>query len=133
MMQDLRLYSSSLNHTVISELYDQPARHDLQVVSGYLVYQQAQTEKNIQVKVRDDLEAEGEELFYLQLVSAHGGANLPMPHPTAILRVQKSDNANGRFGFSGNCIPEVSKTYIHQIVEFPLKLKVCYTILHCMN
>lgn len=133
LMQDLRLYSSSLNHTMISELYDQPARHDLRVISGYLVYQQAETEKTIQVEVLDDQEAEGEELFYLQLISAHGGANLPMPHPTAILRVQKSDNANGRFGFSGNCMPEVSKACIYQITIFHLKLVIYCRILFYIN
>ncbi|XP_041926588.1 adhesion G-protein coupled receptor V1 [Alosa sapidissima] len=109
LMQDLRLYSSSLNYTTIRELYDQPARHDLQIVSGYLEYQQDESEKTILVEVLDDQDTEGEELFYLQLVSVRGGARLPMPHPTAILRVQKSDSANGRFGFSGNCIPEISE------------------------
>lgn len=60
------------------------------------------------VEVRDDDEEEGEEVFYLQLVAVHGGARLPLPRPTAILRVMKSDNANGLFGFTGACIPDVS-------------------------
>ncbi|XP_062371958.1 adhesion G-protein coupled receptor V1 [Sardina pilchardus] len=109
LVQDLRLYSSSLNYTTIQELYDQPARHDLQIVSGYLEYQQDESEKTILVEVLDDEDTEGEELFYLQLVSVRGGARLPTPLPTAILRVQKSDNANGRFGFSGTCTPEISE------------------------
>ena len=101
---------------MIRELYDQPARHDLEIVSGYLEYQQDESEKTIVVEVRDDQEVEGEELFYLQLAAVSGGARLPVPYPTAILRVQKSDNANGRFGFSGNCMPEVSKAYITEFL-----------------
>lgn len=60
------------------------------------------------VEVRDDADEEGEEMFYLQLVAVSGGARLPIPRPTALLRVMKSDNANGLFGFTGACIPDVS-------------------------
>lgn len=60
------------------------------------------------METRDDEEEEGEEVFYLQLVAVHGGARLPFPRPTAVLRIMKSDNANGRFGFTGACIPDVS-------------------------
>lgn len=76
-------------------------------MSGYLTYRQEEKLKSFLVQVRDDQEEEGEEVFYLQLVAVQGGARLPMPRPSAILRVMKSDNANGLFGFTGSCIPDV--------------------------
>lgn len=77
-------------------------------MSGYLTYRQEEEQKSFVVEVRDDQEEEGEEVFYLQLVAVQGGARLPMPRPSAILKVMKSDNANGLFGFTGACIPDVS-------------------------
>lgn len=78
------------------------------MISGYLRYRQDEKQKSFVVEVRDDSEEEGEEVFYLQLIAVHGGARLPLPKPTAILRVMKSDFANGLFGFTGACIPNVS-------------------------
>ncbi|XP_036383544.1 LOW QUALITY PROTEIN: adhesion G-protein coupled receptor V1 [Megalops cyprinoides] len=109
LLQDARLYSSRLSRAQIHELHGQPAKTDLRNVSGYLEYRQDERRKSFVVEVRDDLEEEGEETFYLQLVAVHGGARLPDPRPTAMLRVQKSDNANGLFGFTGACIPDTSE------------------------
>ncbi|XP_026067280.1 adhesion G-protein coupled receptor V1 [Carassius auratus] len=109
LLQDLRLYSSWLNRSEIHELHNQPAKNDLHNVSGYLTYRQEEKLKSFLVQVRDDQEEEGEEVFYLQLVAVQGGARLPMPRPTAILKVMKSDNANGLFGFTGPCIPDISE------------------------
>uniref|UniRef100_A0A8C9WGZ3 Adhesion G-protein coupled receptor V1 n=1 Tax=Scleropages formosus TaxID=113540 RepID=A0A8C9WGZ3_SCLFO len=109
LMQDVRLYSSGLNRVQIRELHSQPAKTDLRRVSGYLEYRQGERNKSFVVEVKDDKYDEGEEIFYLQLVSAYGGARLPDPRPTTMLRVQKSDNANGLFGFREACIPDTSE------------------------
>lgn len=108
LLQDVRLYRVKLNRSHISELHTQPAKADLRNISGYLRYWQEERQKSFVVEVRDDNEQEGEEVFYLQLVAVQGGARLPDPRPTAVLRVMKSDNANGLFGFTGPCIPNVS-------------------------
>ncbi|XP_061584932.1 adhesion G-protein coupled receptor V1 [Cololabis saira] len=109
LLQDVRLYHTKLNRSQIHELHSQPSKSDLRNISGYLRYRQDERRKSFVVEVRDDDEEEGEEVFYLQLVAAHGGARLPFPRPTAILRVMKSDNANGLFGFTGACIPDTSE------------------------
>ncbi|XP_076586595.1 adhesion G-protein coupled receptor V1 isoform X2 [Chaetodon auriga] len=109
LLQDVRLYSTKLNRSHIHELHTQPAKTDLRNISGYLRYRQDERQKSFVVEVRDDNEEEGEEMFYLQLVAVHGGARLPYPRPTAILRVMKSDNANGLFGFTGACIPDTTE------------------------
>ncbi|XP_073670715.1 adhesion G-protein coupled receptor V1 isoform X2 [Paramisgurnus dabryanus] len=109
LLQDLRLYSSRLNRSEIHELHTQPAKSDLHNVSGYLSYRQEEKLKSFVVEVRDDNEEEGEEVFYLQLVAVQGGASLPMPRPTAVLKIMKNDNANGLFGFTGACIPDISE------------------------
>uniref|UniRef100_A0A3B4AIJ3 Adhesion G protein-coupled receptor V1 n=1 Tax=Periophthalmus magnuspinnatus TaxID=409849 RepID=A0A3B4AIJ3_9GOBI len=108
-LQDVRLYRSILNRSYIHELHNQPAKADLRMISGYLRYRQEESQKSFVVEVRDDNEEEGEEVFYLQLIAVHGGARLPHPKPTAILRVMKSDFANGLFGFTGACIPNVTE------------------------
>ncbi|XP_059909463.1 adhesion G-protein coupled receptor V1 [Gadus macrocephalus] len=108
LLQDVRLYGAPLDRSQRHELHAQPARADLRGVSGYLRYRQDERNKSFVVEVRDDAEEEGEELFYLQLVAAQGGARLPWPRPTATLRVMKSDGANGLFGFTGACIPETT-------------------------
>lgn len=107
LLQDVRLYKTSLNRSHIHELHTRPPKSDLRSISGYLRYRQDERQKSFVVEVRDDDEEEGEEVFYLQLVAARGGARLPFPRPTAVLRVMKSDNANGLFGFTGTCIPDV--------------------------
>ncbi|XP_040899032.1 adhesion G-protein coupled receptor V1 [Toxotes jaculatrix] len=109
LLQDVRLYHTKLNRSHIHELHTQPAKTDLRNISGYLRYRQEERQKSFVVEVRDDDEEEGEEVFYLQLVAVHGGARLPFPRPTAILRVMKSDNANGLFGFTGACIPDIAE------------------------
>ncbi|KAL0979759.1 hypothetical protein UPYG_G00189270 [Umbra pygmaea] len=108
LLQDVRLYHSRLNRSEIRELHAEPAKSDLRNVSGYLQYWPGEVQKSFVVEVRQDSEEEGEEVFYLQLVGVHGGARLPWPRPTATLRVKKSDNANGLFGFTGACIPDIS-------------------------
>uniref|UniRef100_A0A3Q3GBS3 Adhesion G-protein coupled receptor V1 n=1 Tax=Labrus bergylta TaxID=56723 RepID=A0A3Q3GBS3_9LABR len=109
LLQDVRLYRTKLNRSHIHELHTQPAKTDLRSISGYLRYRQDERQKSFVVEARDDNEEEGEEMFYLQLVAVHGGARLPLPRPTAILRVMKSDNANGLFGFTGACIPDTTE------------------------
>uniref|UniRef100_A0A669EYL3 Adhesion G-protein coupled receptor V1 n=1 Tax=Oreochromis niloticus TaxID=8128 RepID=A0A669EYL3_ORENI len=108
LLQDVRLYHTKLNRSHIHELHTQPPKADLRTISGYLRYQQDERQKSFVVEARDDTEEEGEEVFYLQLVAVRGGARLPLPRPTAILRVLKSDNANGLFGFTGSCIPDTT-------------------------
>ncbi|XP_026994314.2 adhesion G-protein coupled receptor V1 isoform X1 [Tachysurus fulvidraco] len=109
LLQDVRLYSVRLNQSEIRELNSQPAKTDFRNVAGYLEYWQGEKLKSFVVETRDDREEEGEEVFYLQLVAVHGGARLPMPRPTARIRIMKSDNANGLFGFTGACIPDISE------------------------
>ncbi|XP_026177361.1 adhesion G-protein coupled receptor V1 isoform X2 [Mastacembelus armatus] len=109
LLQDVRLYYTKLNRSHIYELHTQPAKTDLRNISGYLRYWQDEKQKSFVVEVRDDNEEEGEEIFYLQLVAVQGGARLPLPRPTAVLRVMKSDNANGLFGFTGACIPDTTE------------------------
>ncbi|XP_057203010.1 adhesion G-protein coupled receptor V1-like isoform X1 [Triplophysa rosa] len=109
LIQDLRLYTSQLSPSEIHELHSQPAKTDLRNLSGYLTYRQDEKQKLFVVEVRDDQEEEGEEVFYLQLVAVQGGARLSMPRHSAVLRVMKSDNANGLFGFTGTCIPVISE------------------------
>ncbi|KAK0155883.1 G-protein coupled receptor 98 [Merluccius polli] len=110
LLQDVRVYAAKLDHGQVRELHAQPAKADLRTVSGYLRYRQEERNKSFVVEVRDDDEEEGEEVFYLQLVAAHGGARLPLPRPTAVLRVMKSDNANGLFGL---CIQSQLKLLVN--------------------
>lgn len=107
LMQDVRLYEHKLSKEEIYELHATPARADLHPISGYLEYRQGETNKTFIVSARDDKEEEGEELFILKLISVHGGARISQENTTGTLRIQKSDNANGLFGFTGACIPEV--------------------------
>ncbi|XP_037536594.1 adhesion G-protein coupled receptor V1 [Nematolebias whitei] len=109
LLQDVRLYHTKLNHSQIYELHAQPPKTDLRNISGYLRYWQDERQKSFVVEVRDDDVEEGEEVFYLQLVAVQGGARLPFPRPTAVLRIMKSDNANGLFGFTGACIPDTAE------------------------
>ncbi|NWX90484.1 GPR98 protein, partial [Nothoprocta pentlandii] len=109
LMQDVRLYERKLTHAEIYELHATPAKSDLHPVSGYLEYRQGETNKSFIVSARDDKEEEGEELFILKLISVRGGARIPQENTTARLRIQKSDNANGLFGFTGACIPETAE------------------------
>ncbi|XP_077417871.1 adhesion G-protein coupled receptor V1 isoform X3 [Vanacampus margaritifer] len=109
LLQDLRLYHTRLNRSHMHELHSQPAKSDLRSISGYLRYQPQESQKSFVVEVKDDEEEEGEEVFYLQLVAVHGGASLPFPRPTAVIRVMKSDNSNGLFGFTGDCIPDTTE------------------------
>ncbi|XP_017272706.1 adhesion G-protein coupled receptor V1 [Kryptolebias marmoratus] len=109
LLQDVRLYHTKLNRSQIHELHTQPPKTDLRNISGYLRYWQDERQKSFVVEVRDDDVEEGEEVFYLQLVAVQGGARLPFPRPTAVLRIMKSDNANGLFGFTGACIPDITE------------------------
>ncbi|KAE8635798.1 hypothetical protein XENTR_v10002742 [Xenopus tropicalis] len=106
MLQDVRLYFQRLSRAEISELHATPAKSDLHPISGYLEYRQGETHKSFIISARDDSEEEGEELFILKLVSVYGGARIPEENTTAVIRIQKSDNANGLFGFTGPCIPQ---------------------------
>ncbi|NXF82786.1 GPR98 protein, partial [Sclerurus mexicanus] len=106
LMQDVRLYERKLTQAEIYELHSTPAKSDLHPVSGYLEYWQGETNKSFIVSAKDDKEEEGEELFVLKLISVCGGARISQENRTARLRIQKSDNANGLFGFTGACIPE---------------------------
>ena len=108
LMQDVRSYERKLTLEEIYELHSMPAKSDLHPVSGYLEFRQGETNKSFIISARDDNEEEGEELFILKLVSVYGGARLSEENTTARLVIQKSDNANGLFGFTGSCIPEVS-------------------------
>uniref|UniRef100_F7FXQ0 Adhesion G-protein coupled receptor V1 n=1 Tax=Monodelphis domestica TaxID=13616 RepID=F7FXQ0_MONDO len=109
LMQDVRLYERKLTSEEIYELHATPAKNDLHPISGYLEYRQGETNKSFIVSAKDDNEEEGEELFILKLVSVHGGARISKENITARLTIQKSDNANGLFGFTGACIPEIAE------------------------
>ncbi|KAM4875921.1 adhesion G-protein coupled receptor V1 [Thomomys bottae] len=106
LMQDVRAYERKLTLEEIYELHAMPAKSDLHPISGYLEFRQGETEKSFIVSARDDNEEEGEELFILRIVSVYGGAYISEENSTARLIIQKSDNANGLFGFTGACIPE---------------------------
>uniref|UniRef100_U3K352 Adhesion G-protein coupled receptor V1 n=1 Tax=Ficedula albicollis TaxID=59894 RepID=U3K352_FICAL len=108
LMQDVRLYERKLTQAEIYELHATPAKSDVHPVSGYLEYRQGETNKSFIVSAKDDKEEEGEELFILRLISVCGGARISQENTTARLRIQKSDNANGLFGFTGACIPEAA-------------------------
>uniref|UniRef100_A0A8C2V3T1 Adhesion G-protein coupled receptor V1 n=1 Tax=Chinchilla lanigera TaxID=34839 RepID=A0A8C2V3T1_CHILA len=108
-MQDVRAYERKLTLEEIYELHATPAKNDLHPISGYLEFRQGETNKSFIVSARDDNEEEGEELFFLRLVSVYGGADLSEENTTARLIIQKSDNANGLFGFTGACIPEIAE------------------------
>lgn len=108
LMQDVRSYDKKLSLEEIYELHAMPAKNDLYPISGYLEFRQGETNKSFIISARDDNEEEGEELFILKLVSVYGGARISGENAIARLRIQKSDNANGLFGFTGTCIPEVS-------------------------
>ncbi|XP_018414734.1 PREDICTED: G-protein coupled receptor 98, partial [Nanorana parkeri] len=109
LLQDVRLYEQRLSRAEISELHATPAKSDLHPVSGYLEYRQGEIHKSFVIAARNDTEEEGEELYILKLVSVHGGARIPEENTTATIRIQKSDNANGLFGFTGPCIPQSSE------------------------
>ncbi|KAM6148616.1 adhesion G-protein coupled receptor V1 [Erethizon dorsatum] len=108
-MQDVRAYERKLTLEEIYELHAMPAKNDLHPISGYLEFRQGETNKSFIVSARDDNEEEGEELFFLKLVSVCGGAHISEENTTARLIIQKSDNANGLFGFTGACIPEIAE------------------------
>ncbi|XP_058583121.1 adhesion G-protein coupled receptor V1 isoform X2 [Neofelis nebulosa] len=109
LMQDVRSYERKLTVEEIYELHAMPAKSDLHPVSGYLEFRQGETNKSFIISARDDNEEEGEELFILKLVSVYGGARISEENTTARLIIQKSDNANGLFGFTGTCIPEIAE------------------------
>ncbi|XP_063820072.1 adhesion G-protein coupled receptor V1 [Pseudophryne corroboree] len=109
LLQDVRLYEQRLSRAEITELHATAAKSDLHPTSGYLEYRQGELHKSFIVSARDDSEEEGEELFMLKLVSVFGGARIPEENTTAAIRIQKSDNANGLFGFTGPCIPQSSE------------------------
>ncbi|EGW05954.1 G-protein coupled receptor 98 [Cricetulus griseus] len=111
-MQDVRAYERKLTTEEIYELHAMPAKNDLHPISGYLEFRQGENNKSFIISARDDNEEEGEELFFLKLVSVYGGAQISAANTTARLRIQKSDNANGLFGFTGACIPEVLNLYV---------------------
>ncbi|XP_030367415.1 adhesion G-protein coupled receptor V1 [Strigops habroptila] len=108
LMQDVRLYERKLTRAEIYELHATPAKSDVHPISGYLEYRQGETNKSFIVSAKDDKEEEGEELFILKLISVRGGGRISQENTTARLRIQKSDNANGLFGFTGACIPETA-------------------------
>uniref|UniRef100_A0A2K5BZQ4 Adhesion G-protein coupled receptor V1 n=1 Tax=Aotus nancymaae TaxID=37293 RepID=A0A2K5BZQ4_AOTNA len=109
LMQDVRSYERKLTLEEIYELHAMPAKSDLHPISGYLEFRQGETNKSFIISARDDNEEEGEELFILKLVSVYGGARISEENTTARLTIQKSDNANGLFGFTGACIPEIAE------------------------
>ncbi|EPQ10965.1 G-protein coupled receptor 98, partial [Myotis brandtii] len=109
LMQDVRFYEQKLTLEEIYELHAMPAKSDLHPVSGYLEFRQGETNKSFIISAKDDNEEEGEELFILKLVSVYGGARISEQNTTARLIIQKSDNANGLFGFTGACIPEIAE------------------------
>ncbi|XP_078413685.1 adhesion G-protein coupled receptor V1 [Cetorhinus maximus] len=108
LMQDVRLYVCKLNRAEIHEIHATPAKADLHPISGYLEYRQGEKKKSFIVAAKDDSEAEGEESFTLKVTTVYGGARISQENATAKLRIQKSDNANGLFGFTGTCIPQTS-------------------------
>ncbi|XP_066129903.1 adhesion G-protein coupled receptor V1 [Saccopteryx bilineata] len=109
LMQDVRFYERKLTLEEIYELHARPAKSDLHPVSGYLEFRQGETNKSFIIAARDDDEEEGEELFILKLVSVYGGARISEENTTARVIIQKSDDANGLFGFTGACIPEIAE------------------------
>ncbi|XP_075693474.1 adhesion G-protein coupled receptor V1 [Rhinoderma darwinii] len=108
-LQDVRVYKQKLSQAEIDELHATPAKSDLHPISGYLEYRQGEIHKSFVVSARDDNDEEGEELFILKLVSVFGGARIPEENTTALIKILKSDNANGLFGFTGPCIPQSSE------------------------
>ncbi|XP_032873159.1 adhesion G-protein coupled receptor V1 [Amblyraja radiata] len=108
LMQDVRIYVCKLDREEIHEIHASPAKADLHPISGYLEYRRGERKKSFIVAARDDAEEEGEESFVLKLTSVNGGARISQDNATARLRIEKSDNANGLFGFTGTCIPQTS-------------------------
>ncbi|XP_032809135.2 adhesion G-protein coupled receptor V1 isoform X2 [Petromyzon marinus] len=107
LMQDLRIYGRKLSPSEIHEVHSLPAKYDLSPVSGYLEYWEGEGNKSFIVEALNDNHAEGEEVYTLRLFDVRGGARVAPVGSEAEIVIEKSDFANGLFGFAGPCIPEV--------------------------
>ncbi|CAH1797156.1 unnamed protein product [Owenia fusiformis] len=106
LMQDARVFSRKLDAGEIHELYETPSKLDVSPLSGYLTFPEGVDAMTITVTSLQDTEEEADETFAIKLISAKGGARVSDNDNTGIVKVLKSDNANGLFGFSDVCSPE---------------------------
>ncbi|ELU13347.1 hypothetical protein CAPTEDRAFT_91039, partial [Capitella teleta] len=103
LMQDVRIFTRTLDEGEVREIYLTPSVEDLSPISGYLTFPDGVRTKDIMIQALQDIEEESNELFDVKIISAKGGARISDLHSSAVLTVLKSDNANGLFGFSGAC------------------------------
>ncbi|XP_014663002.1 PREDICTED: G-protein coupled receptor 98-like [Priapulus caudatus] len=110
LMQDVRVYNRRLDPGEIEELSRAPARKDVKPVSGYLTFLPGVASHMLQLESVQDNEDEGNEVFAVKLLSARGGARITRDDGIGKVTVLKSDNANGLFGFEGDCTPSLAQS-----------------------
>ncbi|XP_064619584.1 adhesion G-protein coupled receptor V1-like [Lineus longissimus] len=110
LMQDVIVYSRKLEPGEIKEIFETPSRKDVTPLSGYLRFPDKMRQAFIHFSSLDDAVEENNEVFSVRLISAKGGGRVSTNDYAGILKVLKSDNANGLFGFSSGCKPTVATT-----------------------
>eukprot|EP00057_Strongylocentrotus_purpuratus_P001776 XP_001201499.3 PREDICTED: G-protein coupled receptor 98-like [Strongylocentrotus purpuratus] len=100
------------------ELLNNPVAQDVTPISGTVTFAPGVTSSDLEVNSVQDVEEEGNEVFTLSLMSVRGGAALSDGGDVALLSVLKSDNANGLFGFSGQCTSTNASTFSTEALHF---------------
>ncbi|XP_030832667.1 adhesion G-protein coupled receptor V1 isoform X3 [Strongylocentrotus purpuratus] len=118
MLQDVRIYNSVLQEREMMELLNNPVAQDVTPISGTVTFAPGVTSSDLEVNSVQDVEEEGNEVFTLSLMSVRGGAALSDGGDVALLSVLKSDNANGLFGFSGQCTSTNASTSSTEALHF---------------
>ncbi|XP_071506649.1 adhesion G-protein coupled receptor V1-like [Diadema antillarum] len=118
LLQDVRIYNSVLQEREMQELKNSPVARDVQPISGTVTFADGATSATLQVTSVQDEEDEGNEVFTVSLMSARGGAALSDGGDVALLSVLKSDNANGLFGFLGECTSSNASTTSPESLQF---------------
>ncbi|XP_055956200.1 adhesion G-protein coupled receptor V1 [Patella vulgata] len=108
-MQDVRLFKRRLEVNEVKEIFEFPARKEITPVSGILTFEENVKQNTFQIQSLQDIEAEGNKVFTVDLIAANGGASLSNSDSAATLTVLKSDNANGLFEYQDLCLPTSTK------------------------
>ncbi|CAL1527000.1 unnamed protein product, partial [Lymnaea stagnalis] len=104
-LQDVRVFLRAFDDSAVKELYSMIPTQDIRPVSGILIYNTGERSQNFTISSIQDIEEEGQEVFLVLLLDTFGGATLSSTDARTTLTVMKSDNANGLFGFAGDCSP----------------------------
>ncbi len=67
------------------QIHETPAKYDLKEFSGFLLYDEGETSRNITIKTLSDTEEEVDELFVVKLIAARGEARVAETDNVAIL------------------------------------------------